>query len=378
MCKLAQTFLVLAFAGCSSGLDGPAPSLSKGDPLAISPALVCGEQTSTTLDITGRNFSPVPANIPDSARLLLPTFTLERSAMLDGSEASEVEVVYSGDPKSGENVKALRWLSETHMQATLDRGRLPVGVYDARVVNPNGEEAAAEAALTVVDKPSLAAQAELLLCDARSEQELVVEGSGFLKLDGALPALKIEGQGDALSIGELTECQVIEQSDDEAAICSRARLSLDSQLPVGTYEAKLVNPEPAACQTDETLRIRVVAGPQLDSEPIESLCLRGQTRVLVVRGKGFLELDGTLPSATLAGKDATVVAVDDCEAPADGQRSCKKLQLELPVGSFMSPQGATGLTVKNPAPASCSASVNLQLRDLLPKEGQTLKLCPVR
>ncbi|HET8932762.1 MAG TPA: hypothetical protein VFN67_04945 [Polyangiales bacterium] len=363
--------LVLVSAACASGLDGPSPSLSQRDPLAISPAIVCSEQASTTLDIRGQHFSPVPVNVPDGAGLLLPTLTLERSAPRDGSKSSATKLVYSGEPKAA---NALRWLSETHMQARLDRGRLQAGIYDARVVNPSGEQATAEAALTVVDRPVFAAQAESVLCDSRAEQELVIEGSGFLKIADALPALQITGRSDAFSITELTECVAF----GAAELCSQARLSFTRQLPVGTYEAKLVNPAPAACQTEEALPIRVEAGVELDSNPIDSLCMRGQTRVLVVRGEGFQDVDGTLPSASLAGKPETVVALDDCEPATGPRRICKKLHLELPAGNLAPSEGATTLSVTNPAPASCSASATVQLRDLLQKDGAGVRTCLVR
>lgn len=380
--KLRHTALVLACAGCSMGLDGPTPSLSK-----ISPALVCGEQLSTVLDIRGQNFAPVPTNLPGSARLVLPTFALQRSALLDGSRGSAVELVYSGAPKQAENAAQLRWLNETHMQATLDdqrvidgrRGPLPPGVYDARVENPSGEASRAAAALTVVEPPSLAAQADLLLCESSSEPERSIEGRGFLRIADALPSVQIEGQGDVVTVSELTECQALDQSDGEAEICSRALLSVAGALAVGTYEAELVNPGTAACRSEEPLRIRVVAGPQLDSSPIESLCMRGQTRVLVVHGEGFEEVDGMLPSATLAGKVAKVVALEDCESESAAARSCKKLQLELPAGNPGAADGATTtLSIENPAPARCSASASLQLRELIQKDGSELKACAER
>ena len=363
--------VVLAGAGCAADLDGPTPSLAQ---VAITPAIVCSQQASTMLDIRGKNFSPVPANVPDKPRLLLPTFTLERRALLDGSKGSRVKLTYSGDPEASDNAKALHWLSETHMQATLERGRLQAGVYDARVVNPNAEEATAEAALTVVDKPSFATQAELLVCDSRAEQEITIEGSNFLKTKDGLPTLQVDGQSGALSVGELSECTAL----DVGALCSRALLTSTGQLAVGTYEAKLVNPEPAACQTDETLRIRVIAGPQLESDPVDSVCLRGQTRVLVVRGKGFQDVDGAWPSATLAGKAATVVALDDCDPDVGAMRSCKKLQIELPLGNLAPSEGATTLVVTNPAPTSCSASASVQLRDLLQRDGSGDKTCSTR
>lgn len=366
--------VVLASTGCASGLDGPTPSLSRRDPLAISPAIVCSQQASTTLEIRGQGFSPVPANVPDAPRLLLPTFTLERSALLDGSQGSRVKLVYSGDPEAGGNAQALHWLSETRMQATLERGRLQAGVYDAHLRNPNAEQATVEAALTVVDQPSFAAQTELLLCDSRGEQEIVIEGSNFLKIDDALPALQVDSQSGALSVSELTACESL----DAAELCSQARLSIRTELPVGAYDAKLVNPEPAACQTAESLRIRVVAGPQLESDPIDSLCLRGQTRVVVVRGRGFQDLDGKLPSATVSGKAATVVTLDDCEPEVGSSRSCKKLLLELPMGNVAPSESAATLVVTNPAPPRCSASASVQLRDLLPKDGSGVKTCLMR
>jgi hypothetical protein len=275
------------------------------------------------------------------------------------------------------------------MQATLDdqrsiagkRGRLPAGVYAARVLNPNGHAATSKAALAVTDKPSFSPQAALLACESRGEQTLVFQGSGFLRVADALPRLRVDGQAETWPINELAECSSVELPGSDVDICSQAHVSLPSALRVGVYAARLENPAPAACRSDETLRIHVVSGPQLESDPIDSLCVRGQTRVLTVRGKGFLEVNGMLPSATLAGKAASVAALDDCEpieSEADTLRSCKKLLLELPASNLVPPDAASALSVTNPAPAGCSASASVQLRELLQKDKNDAKACVQR
>jgi hypothetical protein len=369
--------LFVAGPGCNSQLEGPTPALAGAGQATtpIAPAIVCADQRTTLLDLRGQHLSPVAVNIPHDPALALPSLTLTRSAALDGSSTDAVNVVYAGDPTSRNNHEALRWLDTGHMQFQVDQartidghtGRIPAGVYDARVTNPSGKQATSRGALAVVDKPTLTAADAALLCATKDAQKLTLTGTGFLRISDAHPTLRLGEQDIAIDVDELAQCSPLAQKDLDAELCTQAQITLEPRaLGPGLYDLVLDNPEPAACHTEERAQLRVVPAPTLDSSPLEPICTRDKTRALVIRGEGFLEINGQPPTVTLGGQSVRVDALSDCEnleLAGLSTRSCK--QIQVPLRELMLGEAEVIVQVDNPAPANCAVSRRAETRAVL-------------
>ena len=110
-------------SGCGDKLTGPSPKLQpkEGSALVVEPSVVCNEQLTTQVTVHGSGFSPLPIDVPASPRIELPTVTLARSATLDGSPNTEVELIYGGDPKGGPNASLLSWKSQQELLVTINQ-----------------------------------------------------------------------------------------------------------------------------------------------------------------------------------------------------------------------------------------------------------------
>jgi hypothetical protein len=330
-------------AGCSDKLDGPTPSLSQKSTLPVSPAIVCGDQLTTELSLNGEHFSPVLVNIPKKPAIALPSLTLSRSAAVDGSDASAVKVSYGGDPTAPSNTPALSWDSQKRMKfeinqsLTIDgkKDRVPSGVYDVRLVNPNGKQTSADAVLAVVDKPSVTETTPAALCLAKGDRELTVRGSNLLRIKDALPTVQVDEDGPTFDVSAVEDCTDVAQKDADAALCETARLTLPTDsLEPGTHTLVLTNPETAACHTEEELQLRVVGIPTITSVNPMNICSDAMT-TFTVTGTGFdpdatASVDGVMASdvefvsdtelrVTIAGVSPgmhgiTVVNEGDCSA----------------------------------------------------------------
>ena len=265
-CSVAVALLVSA--ACSSKLDGPKPALATKDKLPLSPTIVCGDQLTTELTISGEGLSPVPVNIPKKPAIALPSLTLSRVSAADGGDADALQVVYGGDPTAPSNTSDLVWDSQTQMRAKIHQsldidgkqGRVPSGIYDVRISNPNGHTSVAKAALAVVDKPTLTGPSPAQLCLGGAE--LPLNGTGLLRIGSALPKLRIEGMDKSFDVAGLDECETVAQDDVDAELCKVARVSLPSSaVTPGMYEVTITNPETAACHSEETLQVRVDVAP---------------------------------------------------------------------------------------------------------------------
>lgn len=372
--------VLLGCAACSSKLEGPSPGLADADSLPVAPAVACGEQLTTVLDVNGARFAPVPVNVPAEPVLALPTVRLSRSAALDGSSADAVEVIYGGDPTSPSNTDALRWLDDAHMQVTLDQqltvdgetARLPAGIYDARVINPNGNAADAASVLAVVDRPMVTEMTPALLCLSDAERELSLTGSGLLRIGAASPRLARSDSADSFDVSMLEDCSTIAQEQADAELCSGARVALAAgSIEPGLHSLELTNPETAACHTEEALQLRVVGAPVVESVEAQAVCSRDGTQPIVIHihGSGFLQVDEALPTVMLADQTVAVNGLADCETletPGLSVRSCKQIELSFEVAEFE--PGDIRVAVENPAPAGCGAAANAVLRLVAPPQ----------
>ena len=164
MRKLASVAMLCALVcACDDKLEGPAPQLGSDGKTGVEPAVVCNEQRATEVTLRGDGFSPIAIDVPAHPRIELPTVTLSRAVDLDGRPATDVQVVYAGDPRGGVNAPLLGWKSQKEMVLTVNQavtvggksGPIPTGVYDVGVRNPNGNSVETPGALVVAPPPAI-------------------------------------------------------------------------------------------------------------------------------------------------------------------------------------------------------------------------------
>lgn len=362
----------LLVAGCEDRITGPAPEVASpaaGEALPVDPGLICADQLTTDVAVHGAGFSPLPIDVPGDPRAALPTVTLTRRSDLTGGAADALTATFSGEP-DGANGGKLTWQSQAGLTFTVDQdlaldgeaSALGAGVYDVTITNANTNEATTPGALAVAPRPTAAGVSPGIVCLAEEARTVTVAGTTFLRLGEARPTL---AAADAtFEAPTLDGCAAVAHAGLDAAACTSAAYTLPvDALAPGLHELVLTNPETAACHTEETVRLRVVPPPSVDSVEPSLVCTAQGDREVVVHGQGFLEIDDVLPTAALATGAVTVTAVDGCQdLETDGAavRVCDALTVTIPQQAVSDPAEAE-LTVTNPAPAGCSGSASTAL-----------------
>ena len=365
--------LSLVTAGCSKKLDGPTPKLTADSGSSpIDPAIVCRAQRSTELTLKGLGLSPIPINVPHHPAIAIPSVSLLHGQELDGSTADGVSVLYGGDPTTPSNLDLLAWDSQMQMRLTVNQsvrygdttGELPQGLYDLTVDNPDRHSASSKTALAVVDKPAIDHITPPLLCLEQGARDLTLAGSMFLNIDGTLPSVMIDGAMGDLSAASLDDCTHIAFDARDASYCNQARLSLErAALAEGVHGLVLENPDPAACHSEESIQLRIVAAPSIDAVEPEAICNLDQASQIVIRGHGFLQVDDAKPSVRLAGQSVDVASLDGCEDLETTGLSVKRCEhITLAVDPTQYAVGDVAVEVQNPDPAGCNASATGVLR----------------
>ena len=202
---MRSTFALAIIAlGCSSGIEGPAPSLTAAvnelQPGA-SPAIVCNAQGDASrgwlVDLTGNGFSPLPIDTVSGAEgVQMPDVSL---AGAETYALPAARVLFAD--------KTRLPLAMPTANTAPDAKALQPGSYDVTVTNPDGMRASLSAALTVVPPPALSGLVVLdsngqpsgnRLCNNRA-QTVVVFGNGF-RTGSATFATFLPASGTAIAV----------------------------------------------------------------------------------------------------------------------------------------------------------------------------------
>lgn len=299
---LLVLFAPSLLSACGHKLESPAPSLT-----SLAPSLVCGEQLTTAAVITGASLTPVPSKTlepPES--LLLPSVSLTRTATLEGTATTDSAVIVSDDP-SDPALSHVRWTSETKMSFDVTPGLLAPGVYDLTVTNPDDQAATLAHVLAVVPPPSVTSVVPPNICDAQSDQTMVVKGGSFLQLSGGkVPTVTIKDSAGATKLTltpALSDCADVATSVMSGIQeCATLTVTIPKDaLQPGTYTIVVTNPEPANCTSTLPVTFVVEPPPTIDTVIPAHLCAGG----------GSITLNGTgyLPDASVSVSNATTPAV---------------------------------------------------------------------
>lgn len=352
--------------GCAESLEGPAPALAPAQPgEPADPAYVCGEQLTTAVTLTGSGFAPLVRGLPEATRTELPTVTLNRSMRLDGNPADGPAVVFDGADASS---TALTWQSQGQMTMTIDPTlALAAGLYDIAVVNPQGAQFDQAAPLAVIDAPELAETTPGITCLAQGPRALSASGASFLQIGDATPTVQI---GDAdLPIDALDDCIDIPHPSLPGRLCETANLTVPADAVPPGYPALVVhNPQTAACDSEETVNLRVVPPPSLERVDPPLACPVEGDRQVVLHGVDFLAVDGALPAVTmtLANGEAVeldVLGVGACQAletTGHTVERCAQVTTVVPQQVIDAPYKPT-IEITNPAPAGCLSTSSTAL-----------------
>jgi hypothetical protein len=355
----------------------PKASTDNPDALALNPGIACNAQLSTDIVVHGHSFSPIPIDIPKHPRLALPSLTLLGTHKLDGSATSIKDILYSGDPDHLQNLSLLTWQSQDQMTFTINQAvelvaggkktQVEAAIYDVKVKNPNTSETQMEhGALAIVDKPTFATATPSILCVAQEDRGIKLTGTTFLQIDGKNAALTVENETSPFPVTDLTDCTDIKISKIQAKYCSGGGLTFPKGSLKANYDGlTVVNPQTAACKTEETIKLRVVPPPVLTKVDPPLACVTMEDRKFTIIGTDFLTIDGKKPSVTIAGKPFAVDTAEKCEAlPTDGPdahqvQKCTELKITVAKGAL--DVGKPEIIVTNPDPAGCQLSNKVAL-----------------
>lgn len=318
----------------------PAPGIAR-----VVPALACVDQQERVLVVEGEGFLRIDGAAPS---VMVGELALAGDA-LGGCQSL---------PTEGHEVESC-----TSITLTVAVDALPPGLHSVSVTNPDpaGCQGTAEGAVRIVPEPSIDQVSPALVCLKQADQVVRIDGSDFLIVDGALPAVQVGEQPlDAGSI-ELDGCQTLDVPGMVVQACDRISLTLEqASLDDELYDVTVTNPEPAGCENEASGSLRVVVEPSIEQVEPVLLCLEQGDRQLDIGGSDFLVVDGD-PPAVLLG-DATIdpddVQAEGCEtlevAGLDVER-CDALVVTVPAGALET--GAHDVTVTNPDPAGCEDTI---------------------
>lgn len=282
--------VVLTTGACTAKLEGPTPT-----PATVGPALVCNEQLSTEVVLSGSGFAPlVESGLTDTPALVLPQVTLVRTSDVDGANTAAFTKRVPDAPTDA-STSGLVWRSASAMAFSVTPTlALEPGLYDVQVQNPAGATGTASGALLVVPRPTLTALEPAALC-TEAGGEIVLKGDFFLAVGSLGPTVTIAGH--ALPAVQ-DDCRTLAGSTGTHA-CRTLTIEVPaSLLEAGPADVVITNPAPAACaSTDheravDPLKLEVVPPPTLTGVTPSKLCTGG----------GRLTLTGTnfRPGATVS------------------------------------------------------------------------------
>lgn len=280
------SLIVVAGWGCSHKDESPDVS-AKG----VAPDIVCNAQLTTPVVITGNGFAPMATKtLEDDHVLVLPSMTLTGTQTLDGTKTKGEIVELSGEPGK-KNAADLSWQSSQQMTLAIsDRLAIDPGIYDLLVTNPDGDKKAdIDGALAVVPPPQLTAVDPKSICDAQTEQTLVLTGSTFLKIDALVPSVRVTssvGTTFDFPVATLEECSEIPGRSQATQQCRKASIKIPADtLAPGVYSVVLTNPAPAACASTEAVTFTVNPPPEVTQINPSTVCTGGST--LTIAGRYF-------------------------------------------------------------------------------------------
>lgn len=362
-------FCLALVSACSGQIVSPTATVD-----TVEPQAVCPVQKTTSVAVKGTQFTPLPTEtLTDSPKLELPAILLSQRTQLDGTPGTATDVkVYDG-----EDQKHVRFLGSQQMdfdvypgmvvadQATGQLGTdLPTGLYDLIVRNPDQVRTTKESALAVVPPPEIASVTPNPSCNEQAEDTFTVQGKNLLRLNGELPLVTFalsDGSGAPIALRS-TGADSCEKLPSPTTItlesCTKLTVAADKGLLVpASYRVTAQNPGSTSCQSQEDVRVAIIAAPQVTSVGVLAVCAIADT-TLQINGQNFLRLAGPPvqnPTITINGK-SFATTLDGCTSIPDapGAELCTTANFTIPANNL--PVGGATLqaVLVNPGQNACS------------------------
>lgn len=332
----------LSLTGCAQILVSPEPSLE-----GASPGLVCNEQLTNVLTVTGDGLAPLPSDVlQDEPVLILPALSITLSAGLDGSASTGAAV---------DLAQVSRWIDDGTMAVTLaPEMAIDEGVYDLAVSNPDGQVASTSQAIAMAPPPVAAGFDPELACLDQSDVSATLTGEGFLVVGGALPQVSVGAL--TLTPDAADGCFAL-AGPVEAESCETLALTLpQGALDEGVHDVTVTNPSPAECVSVEDVQLELYAAPTLSSVDQDMTCNDQHDTALTLTGEGFLVIEGELPTVAVGSWSGLADAAADCTVvgSAVAVQECATLTVTIPAGSLE--PGYLAVSVTNPARVGCTTT----------------------
>ena len=359
---LWATTLALSSVACSHEIVSPEITLADAVP-----DLVCTEQLTTEITITGDGMRPMPTkSLTPPTELVLPAISLGLTTDLTGKSASGNVPIPDDPAKTADSY--VKWDSETKMRFKVDPAlKLAPGLYDLSVTNPDKTHTASlKGALLAVPPPTAKGISPDLFCDAQSDVSVTITGSGFLKVGDKLPVFHF-GDTD-VPASSVDGCTTLPGKLDEGTVQSCT--SVTAKVPEGTlmpgsYAVTVTNPGTASCSTMEPINVVVVPPPSIAMLSASAICDAQSNQMLTITGTGFLKVNDVLPTVTIGDKQFTPTSAGGC-TPVVGTftegsvETCTSLVIDIPQNTF--PAGTYAVSVQNPPPADCKSTESIMLK----------------
>jgi hypothetical protein len=301
----------------------------------VEPDLVCREQLTNLVTVRGTDFLTVDGT-PPQVTIGPQTF----------SGASVVPTAASCAAVAGLRETVLRC---TELVVTVPAGVLAAGPNPVTVQNPMPAHCQSTDAfnLVAVDRPMVTGVSRPALCVAQGPQTLLIQGSGFLQIGSETPAVTLGTRTYTSAAGD---CTLV--AGTTAQVCNQLSITVpQDDLPPGEYTLTVTNPAPAACQSTDTVMVRITTPPTgvalVGADP--RLCEGGG--ILTITGTGFQ--DGAVANLSLPG-GPSVDAGMNVVSP-DGT------MLTATFGRVPPSAQRYTLAVRNPDGCSASASNTVQV-----------------
>ena len=310
----------------------------------VVPSLGCLTEEMRSFVIEGSSFLRIDGSDPAITVGTAP-FAVDS---MGGCEAVETQ---------GHTVEACTSITFTAAQQALAPGLYPVSVANPA---PAGCDATATGSLRIVPPPDITAIQPPLVCLDDGPRDITVMGTDFLVVDGAVPAVTVDGNAIDPAGVVPGGCADLEVDNLAVQTCTSLVVTVPQDgAGLGMIAVQVTNPAPAGCTDSRSDLLTVVAGPTITSAAPALLCTVDGSRAITISGTGFLKIDGTVPGVSIGGTAVTSVdSIADCMGPVTTNGvtvdTCATLHVSVAQGFLSS--GRPEVAVTNPTPAGCTAS----------------------
>ncbi|MFW5879055.1 MAG: hypothetical protein ACOCVR_04470, partial [Myxococcota bacterium] len=286
-------------AACSGSNDDafflvPPPELA-----GVEPPAICADGEGAVLTLTGQNFVTVGAEKP----VVTLSGNVIDPADVTPQDCTEVDAV-------GTTVGLCETVLVTFSTTMFTAGEeISVSITNP---TPGGCADTYSDTLPVVAPPEITGAVPALVCTEDGSRSFVLEGQGFVSVDGALPTISfggVEGSVDSLS----GQCEDLTFGTLSAQSCTQAEVTAPAgPLAPGAVEVTLTNPAPLSCGMSSSTVLMAPPALLLTEAIPPSLCDGSGEMEVELRGDGFLIMGAEEPEVRLDGVVTTPVSIEGC------------------------------------------------------------------